>query len=102
MTPLPTTQVSVLMGVRLAEPIAYVVIFPFINEMVEHMGVTHDPNRIGFYSGLVESAFAFVQFFTVYHWAKLSDRIGRKPVILCGLLGVAVSIASLCVARPPS
>ncbi|BEI81134.1 hypothetical protein CcaverHIS002_0202940 [Cutaneotrichosporon cavernicola] len=93
MAPLPTTQVGVLMGVRLAEPIAYVVIFPFINEMVEHMGVTHDPNRVGFYSGLVESAFAFVQFFTVYHWAKLSDNIGRKPVILCGLLGVAVSIA---------
>lgn len=42
-----------------------------------------------------ESAFAFVQFFTVYYWAKLSDRIGRKPVILCGLLGVAFSIASL-------
>lgn len=37
----------------------------------------------------------------MYHWAKLSDRIGRKPVLLCGLLGVAVSIAGLCV-PPPS
>ncbi|WVW83031.1 hypothetical protein I302_105048 [Kwoniella bestiolae CBS 10118] len=86
-TPLPFAQIAVLMGVRLAEPM----IFPFINQMVEELGVTDNPDRIGFYSGLVESVFAFVQFFTVYHWAKLSDKIGRKPVILFGLMGVVVS-----------
>ncbi|WWD10081.1 hypothetical protein V865_008214 [Kwoniella europaea PYCC6329] len=90
-TPLPFAQIAVLMGVRLAEPIAYTVIFPFVNQMVEELGVTDNPDRIGFYSGLVESVFAFVQFFTVYHWAKLSDKIGRKPVILFGLIGVVVS-----------
>ncbi|WVR05194.1 hypothetical protein IAU60_002206 [Kwoniella sp. DSM 27419] len=90
-TPLPFTQIAVLMGVRLAEPIAYTVIFPFVNQMVEELKVTDNPDRIGFYSGLVESVFAFVQFFTVYHWAKTSDKIGRKPVILFGLAGVVVS-----------
>jgi hypothetical protein len=65
------------------------VIFPFINQMIEELGVTDNPDRVGFYSGLVvnflpgvvestnhalkESVFAFVQFFTVYHWAKLSE-----------------------------
>jgi len=78
------------------------VIFPFINEFVESLGVTDNPDRIGWYSGSVESVFALVQFFTVYHWAKLSEyvphkcradgsRIGRKPVILIGLIGVAIS-----------
>ncbi|KAK8869738.1 hypothetical protein IAR55_000306 [Kwoniella newhampshirensis] len=86
-TPLPFAQVAVLMGVRLAEPI----IFPFINQMVEELKVTDNPDRIGFYSGLVESVFAFVQFFTVYHWATMSDKIGRKPIILFGLVGVAIS-----------
>ncbi|OCF36653.1 hypothetical protein I316_01906 [Kwoniella heveanensis BCC8398] len=90
-TPLPFAQIATLMGVRLAEPIAYTVIFPFVNQMVEELGVTDNPDRVGFYSGLVESVFAFVQFFTVYHWAKLSDKIGRKPVILFGLAGVAFS-----------
>nr|XP_019013583.1 uncharacterized protein I206_01653 [Kwoniella pini CBS 10737]OCF52364.1 hypothetical protein I206_01653 [Kwoniella pini CBS 10737] len=90
-TPLPFAQIAVLMGTRLAEPIAYTVIFPFVNQMVEELGVTDNPDRVGFYSGLVESVFAFVQFFTVYHWAKLSDRIGRKPVILFGLTGVVIS-----------
>ncbi|WVF72209.1 hypothetical protein IAT40_007021 [Kwoniella sp. CBS 6097] len=86
-TPLPFAQIATLMGVRLAEPI----IFPFVNQMVEELGVTDNPDRVGFYSGLVESVFAFVQFFTVYHWAKLSDKVGRKPVILLGLAGVAFS-----------
>lgn len=90
-TPLPITQIVVLMIVRLAEPISYTVIFPFINQMVEELQVTDNPDRVGFYSGLVESVFAFVQFFTVYHWAQLSDRIGRKPVLLLGLTGVAIS-----------
>jgi hypothetical protein len=57
--------------------------------MISEMGVTDNPDRVGFYSGLVvrpahiarlvtelmnqESAFSLVQFFTVYHWAKLSE-----------------------------
>ena len=49
------------------------VIFPFINQMVEELGVTDNPDKIGFYSGLVESCFALVQSFTVYHWATLSE-----------------------------
>lgn len=48
-------------------------IFPFINQFIEELGITDNPDRVGFYSGLVESVFAFVQFFTVYHWAKLSE-----------------------------
>lgn len=90
---LPFGQIGTLMGVRLAEPIAYTVIFPFINQMVEELGVTDNPDKIGFYSGLVESCFALVQSFTVYHWATLSDRIGRKPVILSGLTGASISIS---------
>ena len=28
---------------------------------------------------------------TVLQWSRLSDRVGRKPVLLCGLLGTIVS-----------
>lgn len=95
-TPLPVAQIAILMATRLAEPSkghAFIhadysiihrhapssvtantsVIFPFINEFVESLNVTDNPDRIGWYSGSVESVFALVQFFTVYHWAKLSE-----------------------------
>ncbi|KZW03867.1 MFS general substrate transporter [Exidia glandulosa HHB12029] len=90
-TPLPAKQLAILCLVRLAEPIAYTQIFPYVNRMMEHLHVTDDPRQIGFYSGLVESVFAFAQLLFIFQWGKLSDRVGRKPVILCGLCGSALS-----------
>ena len=28
---------------------------------------------------------------TVLQWCRLSDKVGRKPILLCGLLGTIVS-----------
>lgn len=44
------------------------------------------------YAGMVTSAFAFAEFSTGVVWGKLSDRIGRKPVLLTGLAGTGVSM----------
>ncbi|KAG8911594.1 hypothetical protein FRC01_005628, partial [Tulasnella sp. 417] len=88
-TPLPVFQLAILCMVRLAEPIAYTQIFPYVNSMVEDLHVTDNPAEVGFYSGLVDSLFAFAQLFTIFQWGRLSDRIGRRPVIMTGLLGVA-------------
>ncbi|KAG8981009.1 hypothetical protein FRC05_003909 [Tulasnella sp. 425] len=92
-TPLPKVQLAVVLFVRLAEPIAYTQIFPYINAMVEELGIA-EPKRVGFYSGIIESLFALVQMCTIVYWSGLSDRIGRKPVIIVGLSGV--SVATLC------
>lgn len=40
---------------------------------------------------MIESLFAFTQLVTVLPWASLSDRWGRKPVMLQGLCGVFLS-----------
>ncbi|POW00747.1 hypothetical protein PSTT_12935 [Puccinia striiformis] len=90
-TPLPVRQLVVLCIMRITEPISYTLIFPFINQMLEDMKVSEDPKQIGYYAGLIESLFAIAQLFTAIFWGRLSDRIGRKPVMLTGLLGMAVS-----------
>ncbi|KAF8324456.1 major facilitator superfamily domain-containing protein [Cantharellus anzutake] len=60
--------------------------------MMERLQVTDDPADIGYYSGLVDSCFAIAQLLTViYQWGKWSDRLGRKPIIAVGLIGVAIS-----------
>jgi MFS family permease len=43
-----------------------------------------DPAQVGMYVGLIASAFALAQFATNFIWGWLSDKIGRKPVVLCG------------------
>ncbi|GAA5986579.1 hypothetical protein JCM10908_003809 [Rhodotorula pacifica] len=93
-TPLPLKQVLVLCLMRFAEPVAFSLIFPFISQFIEDLHVTDDPSRIGYYAGLIESLFAFTTFSTVLAWGRLSDRIGRKPVLIIGLTGVTVSIVS--------
>ena len=45
-----------------------------------------DPGQVGLYVGLVASSFALAQFATNFFWGWLSDRIGRKPVVLTGTL----------------
>ena len=44
------------------------------------------PGQVGLYVGIIASSFALAQFATNFFWGLLSDRIGRKPVILMGTL----------------
>lgn len=67
-------------------------IFPYIYYMIEDFGITADPNKIAVYAGMVTSAFTLAEFATGVMWGKLSDKIGRKPVLLSGLIGTAISV----------
>ncbi|CAE6480416.1 unnamed protein product [Rhizoctonia solani] len=108
MIPVPKLQLLSVCVSRVAEPIAYSQIFPYVNQMILKLGVTDDPKRVGYYSGTLESMFALAQVLTVYGYGRLSDRIGRKPVILfsvfamalsSGLFGLSHSFAHMAVAR---
>ncbi|KAI6043087.1 major facilitator superfamily domain-containing protein [Pisolithus marmoratus] len=90
-TPLPVGQLAALCTVRLVDPIAFTQLFPYVNDFMSDLHLTDDPSRIGFYSGMVESTFAVSQLCSIYLWAKLSDKIGRKPVILTGTVGTAMT-----------
>lgn len=74
-TPLPLAQLACLCLVRTTEPINFTHIFPYVNQMLAGMHVTDDPSRIGFYSGVVESAFAVAQLCSIYQWARLSGML---------------------------
>ncbi|KAH9004898.1 major facilitator superfamily domain-containing protein [Lactarius hatsudake] len=87
-TPLPKAQLFALCLIRLVEPIAFAQVFPYINEMIADLHLPGGPSRIAFYSGLAESVFAISSLFSIYHWARLSDVIGRRPVIFIGMLGM--------------
>lgn len=54
-TPVPKAQLATLCIVRLVDPIMFTQIFPYVNEMMDHLHVTDDPSKTGLYSGMVVS-----------------------------------------------
>ncbi|KDQ31585.1 hypothetical protein PLEOSDRAFT_1036190, partial [Pleurotus ostreatus PC15] len=92
-TPLPWFQFSILLFLQLAEPLTSQVIYPFVPQLVREIGITGgDESKTGYYVGIMQSLFFVTEAMTVLHWSRLSDRIGRKPVILCGLFGLSISM----------
>lgn len=67
-------------------------IFPYIYAMIESFGFDHKDPTISMYAGVVTAAFTFAEFSSGMLWGRLSDRIGRKPVLLTGLAGTGLSM----------
>lgn len=91
-TPLPKTQLFLLLLVRLAEPIASHSISPYISELVSGLSIVGgDKRKVGYYTGLLMSLHYAAEAVTVLQWSRCSDHIGRKPILLLGLAGSVVS-----------
>ncbi|KAF8589352.1 major facilitator transporter [Ramaria rubella] len=85
-SPLPKQQLSVLLYMSWAEPMTTHVMGPFIVQLIQETGITGgDITKVGYYTGLVDSLYYLAEAFTVLQWGRLSDRIGRKRVLLIGL-----------------
>lgn len=88
---LPKRQLFVLACCRLAEPIAFTSVFPYLYNLIRDLKITDDEKKIGKYGGLVSSVFSLGSFLTGLTWGRASDTYGRKPVILLGLIGTIIS-----------
>lgn len=88
-SPLPKKQMAVLAMIALAEQTALNSISPYLPDMASSFPEV-EPSQVGVYVGTIASAFALAQFVTNYFWGWLSDRIGRKPVILLGTVLTAL------------
>ena len=76
---------------RLAEPIAITSIFPYAWSMVLDFQVGNK-NDASFYCGILIASFSFAESLSSMFWGSLSDRFGRKPVLLVGCFGTCLSL----------
>jgi multidrug resistance protein len=68
------------------------IIIPLLPFYAEHFGAS------ALVVGLLSTSFSAAQFLFAPLWGRLSDRVGRRPVILIGLIGSALSYALFAVA----
>ncbi len=61
------------------------ILFPIIGPLARELGLTE------FQTGLFSTAYAFMQFLMSPYWGRMSERWGRKPVLMLGILGFGVS-----------
>ncbi|KAL1835418.1 hypothetical protein VTJ49DRAFT_6745 [Mycothermus thermophilus] len=94
----PTLQLFVLAIVRLAEPIALTSIFPYAWALIKHFDIGNEDDA-SFYAGLLISAFSLAEALMGMYWGAVSDRVGRKPVLLLGCVGTMFSMLMVGVAE---
>ena len=72
--------------------LGFSIIIPLVPKYVQtglHLADPQD-RRIGEYGGWLTAAYALMQFFFAPVWGRLSDRVGRRPILIGSLIGDAV------------
>lgn len=83
----PVLVFSTLSVAVLASAISISSLFPYVGFMVVDFGLS-DKNDAGYYAGFIGSAMMFGRFVSSFYWGQKADAIGRKPVLICGLVSV--------------
>ncbi|KAM5355515.1 hypothetical protein ACJ41O_002161 [Fusarium nematophilum] len=85
---LPSKQLAILAVARIAEPMAYTSVFPYLPSMIKSFGIKQ--NKVARWAGFTSGVFSIAQSITAVAWGKASDAYGRKPTIIVGLLSTMV------------
>ncbi|HEU5070656.1 MAG TPA: MFS transporter [Verrucomicrobiae bacterium] len=75
--------------------IGFGIVLPLLPRYAEKFGAE------GFMIGVIIASFSVMQFFFAPAWGRLSDKIGRRPVLLISTAGSAVSYALFALAAAP-
>lgn len=88
-TPLPCFQIAILCLINASEGVAMNIIWSYVPFLV---GQWYNDNELGVYVGLLASSFFVTQSLSAVWWGKLSDRFGRRPILIIGVFGSALSM----------
>ena len=105
---MPTSREStqgalvVLFLVTMIDMIGFGIIIPFLTYLVQDLAEGQDAVSIGLWVGLLMTAYSAAQFLFSPFWGSLSDRIGRRPVLMICLLYTSPSPRDGLLSRMPS
>ena len=80
----------VLFLVTMIDMIGFGIVIPFLTYLVEDLTPVGQTANIGLWVGLLMTSYSAAQFLFSPFWGSVSDRIGRRPVLMVGLVGNTV------------
>ena len=89
-----------MVGVQFVMSIAFSILSPIMPLFLPELGVT-SREAVDVWAGVLASVTSFVAIFTAPIWGSLSDRYGRKLMVLRSTLGIAIFTALMGLALSP-
>ena len=80
----------VLFLVVMIDMIGFGIVIPFLTFFIDDLASVEGVVEIGFWIALMMAGYSAAQFIFSPFWGALSDRIGRRPVLMAGLVGNTV------------
>jgi MFS family permease len=84
-------QLVILALARFSEPLIQTSVRSYLFYQLRSFDKTLPDSAIASQAGIMQASFNAAQLCTAIPWGSFSDRNGRKPVLLLGLLGTAIS-----------
>ncbi len=81
----PRTALAILAACLIIVMIGFGIAIPLMPFYIKHFGAS------GMALGFVMSIYSFMQFIFAPMWGRRSDNVGRKPILLIGIAGYAVT-----------
>ncbi|KAK7343001.1 hypothetical protein VNO80_25962 [Phaseolus coccineus] len=86
----PFTKLFIVWMLVLCAALPISSLFPFLYFMVRDFNIAKTEADISSYAGYVGSAYMLGRCLTSLFWGTIADRIGRKPVIIIGIISVII------------
>ncbi|MCO6412265.1 MAG: MFS transporter [Thiogranum sp.] len=91
---LATLPFFLLMAAVFAVYVGYGIVLPLLPFLLERLLGDAARFSVAWHTGMIAGIYMFALFIGAPLWGRVSDRIGRRPVILLGLGGCVVALAS--------
>jgi MFS family permease len=91
--PLSWRALFALLLAMFAITVGYGIVLPILPFLIERLAGTAGATTLSWHTGLLTGIYILAIFLFAPLWGKVSDRWGRRPVILLGLTGFAATVA---------
>jgi DHA1 family multidrug resistance protein-like MFS transporter len=92
--PLPSRVLGALLASSFIVALGYGIVLPVLPTMVERLAGSADPTFAARHIGFLTAAYVAAPLAVAFLWGRVSDLMGRRPVLVVGMVGFSITLAA--------